>query len=247
MAEQARNLDETHASDIRDPRDSLPPLPIRAAGRATTWIVARFPALWPLVRWPTRKFFDRAARGWDKRISPIPGHLTALEAGLDRLNRPPERTLDVGTGTGVAALLLARRFPRAHVVGIDISEPMIRLARAKLDGELATRVEFAVADAAVLPFDASSFDLVAQVSVPVFFDEIARVLQPGGHAVIVNSIGQATPTYLPGELLEKGFARRGLESIAAGRAGAGTYLVAVKREAGPAQQAVDLTTKGRGS
>ena len=42
-------------------------------------------------------------------ISPVPEHLAALEAALAHLDSPPERILDLGTGPGVAAVLLAGR------------------------------------------------------------------------------------------------------------------------------------------
>jgi ubiquinone/menaquinone biosynthesis C-methylase UbiE len=203
-----------------------PPARIRVAGQALTRLVARSPLAWRLLRTPTRAFFDRAAPGWDQCIAPEGQHLAALEAAVDRLEQPTERILDLGTGSGVAALMLARRFPEAKVIGVDVSEAMIEVAREKLDEELADRVEFAVADAADLPYEPDSFDLVAQVSVPVFFDEIARVLAPGGHAVVVSSLGAATPFHTPPRTLNRGFSKRGMEPVDEGAAGVGTYFTA---------------------
>ena len=125
---------------------------------------------------------------------------------VDRLDTAPARVLDLGTGTGAAALWLARRYPEARVTGVDISEPMIEKARAKLPGELAERVDFRVADAERLPFADGAFDLVAQISVPVFFDEVARVLAPGGHVVVVSSLGVKTPFHTPEATVRKRFA-----------------------------------------
>jgi SAM-dependent methyltransferase len=206
-----------------------PPARIRVAGQALTRLVARSPLAWRLLRRPTRAFFDRAGPGWDQCIAPTGQHLAALEAAVDRLERPPERILDLGTGSGVAALMLARRFPEAKVTGVDVSEGMIEVAREKLDEELADRVEFAVADAADLPYEADSFDLVAQVSVAVFFDEIARVLRPGGHAVVVSSLGAATPFHTPPRTLDRGFRQRGMEPVDEGAAGVGTWFTARQR------------------
>jgi ubiquinone/menaquinone biosynthesis C-methylase UbiE len=203
-----------------------PPARIRIVGQALTRLVARSPLAWRLLRRPIRNFFDRAAPGWDGCIAPEGQHLEALEAAVDRLDRVPERILDLGTGSGVAALWLARRFPGARVTGVDLSEAMIEVARGKLDGELSGRVEFAVADAAKLPYGPESFDLVAQVSVPVFFDEIARVLAPGGHAVVVSSLGPATPFHTPPRMLDRGFRQRGLEPVDEGAAGVGTWFTA---------------------
>jgi SAM-dependent methyltransferase len=203
-----------------------PPLPVRLIGKALTRLVARAPSTWPLVRRPVRGFFDRLAGGWDERVRPdAPEHLAALAAAVARLEAPPARALDLGTGTGAGALWLARQFPQARVTGLDISERMIDQARAKLPAELSGRVDFLVGDANRLPFTDGSFDLVAQISVPVFFDEVARVLAPGGYVVVVSSLGLMTPFHTPERTLRTGFRRRGVEAVATGAAGAGTFFL----------------------
>jgi SAM-dependent methyltransferase len=170
------------------------------------------------MRRPVRGFFDRLAGGWDERVRPdAPEHLAALAAAVSRLEAPPAAALDLGTGTGAGALWLARQFPEARVTGLDISEAMIEQARAKLHAELSRRVEFLVGDADRLPFADGSFELVAQISVPVFFDEAARVLAPGGYVVVVSSLGVKTPFHTPERTLRNGFRRRGIEVVAAGR------------------------------
>lgn len=205
------------------PRD--PPAALRLTGQALSSLVARFPALWPILRRPTQRFFDRIASGWDQRVAPdSPEHLGALAAALERLESEPRRILDLGTGTGAAALWLARRFPAAEVVGIDISERMVEAARAKLPEELAGRVGFRVADAADPPFADRSFDLITQVSVPVFFDAVTRLLAPDGHVVIVSSLGARTPFHTPESVVRRGFARRGIGFAASGAGGRGTFL-----------------------
>ncbi len=66
-----------------------------------------------------RRFFDSVAAGWDERVrSDSPEYLEPLVAALDRLEASPGRILDIGTGTGAAALELADRYPDAEVVGI---------------------------------------------------------------------------------------------------------------------------------
>jgi SAM-dependent methyltransferase len=195
--------------------------------------VARWPAAWPLVRRPVRRFFDRLAGGWDERIAPdSPEHLAALVAALDQLETTPRRALDIGTGTGAAALMVARRYPEARVAGIDISPRMIEAARAKVPDDLAARVEFSVADAGSLPFEDASFDLVVQISVPTFFDEVARVLAPGGYVIVVSSLGAATPFHTPERVLRDGFVRRGVREVATGSGGRGTFVVARRSTAG---------------
>jgi SAM-dependent methyltransferase len=220
-----RMSEETRQHGTTPPR--RPPAPVRWIGKAEMRLVARAPQAWRIIRRPTRLFFDSLAAGWDKRVQPdSPEHLAALFAGIENIQTAPQRILDLGTGTGAAALALARRFPEARVEGVDISERMISAAREKAGDDLADRVRFSIADAAALPFEPESFDLVTQVSVPVFFDRIARLLRPEGHIIVVSSLGKATPYYLPNELLRRHFERRGLRAIAAGKAGTGTFFVA---------------------
>lgn len=196
-------------------------------GNAISLAIARAPRLWPLLRGPMRGFFDRVAPGWDERVEPdSPEHLAALEAAVERIGASPQQVLDVGTGTGAAALMLARRYPEAEVIGIDLSEQMIEGARAKVPPELRGRVTFSVGDASSLRYASNHFDLVVQVSAPVFFDELARVVAPGGHVVIASSIGPRTPCYTPDRVLRRGFERRGLGEVASGKAGPGTYFIA---------------------
>jgi malonyl-CoA O-methyltransferase len=203
-----------------------PPLPVRVIGKALTRLVARAPWTWPLMRRPVRGFFDRLAGGWDERVRPdAPEHLAALAAAVARLEVPPARVVDLGTGTGAGALWLAREFPQARVTGVDISEAMIERARAKLPAELSGRVDFLVGDAGRLPFADGSFDLVAQISVPVFFDEVARLLAPGGYVVVVSSLGPKTPFHTPRRTLRNGFRRRGVDVVADGAEGPGTFFL----------------------
>lgn len=205
------------------------PARIRLVGRAVNSIVARAPWLWPLIRPLARGFFERSAAGWDERTRAGSfDHLAAFAVAVSEVRPAPERVLDIGTGTGEAALFLAREFPRASVRGIDVSERMIRAAQAKVGLDPEGRIAFRVADAARLPYEAESFDLVAQLNMPPFFSEIARVLRPGGHAIVCSSWGAATPFYTPRALLERGFRRRGIEPFAGGEAHGGTWLVARK-------------------
>ncbi|MDX6582110.1 MAG: demethylmenaquinone methyltransferase / 2-methoxy-6-polyprenyl,4-benzoquinol methylase [Solirubrobacterales bacterium] len=171
-------------------------------------------------------FFDRAALGWDQRTGAgTVDHLEALAIATAKVSPAPERVLDLGTGTGEAALFLAREFPRASVRGVDLSEEMVRAAQRKVGLDPDGRLAFRVADAASLPYDDDSFDLITLVNLPPFFAEIARVLRPGGHVIVVASGGSATPFYTPGSVLERGFRRRGIEPVESGRGTRGTWFI----------------------
>ena len=205
------------------------PTRIRVIGRALNRLVVRAPWAWPAIRGPMRRFFDRAAPGWDARTGAgSPEHLAALAAALLYVRPAPERALDAGAGTGEGTLLIAREFPQARVRGVDISEEMIRTAREKVRLDPEGRVAFRVADAADLPYDDESFDLVTHLNMPPFVAEVARVLRPGGHVVVASSWGPATPFYTPNATLDRGFAKWGIEPAATGEVASGTYWVGRK-------------------
>jgi len=198
----------------------------RLVGRALNNLVARAPWLWPLLRRRMTNFFSERAVGWDQRTGAGgPGHLAPLASAVLRVSPSPERILDVGCGTGAGTLFLAREFPQARIRGVDISEEMVREAVAKVGLDPEGRVAFKVGDAAALPYPDESFDLVAQLNMPVFFDQVARVLRPGGHVIVAASWGKATPFYTRPKLLQWKFAQRGITQVELGEAGAGTYWV----------------------
>jgi ubiquinone/menaquinone biosynthesis C-methylase UbiE len=209
------------------------PRRIRVAGRMLNRLIVRAPWAWPAIRGPMRRFFDRSAPGWDGRTGAgSVEHLAPLAAALLDVKPAPERALDVGTGTGAGALLLAREFPQASVRGVDISEEMIRAARGKVGLDPSGRVAFRVVDAAGLPYDDDSFDLVTHLNMPPFIAEVARVLRPGGQVVVASSWGKETPFYTPKAVLDWSFAKLGIEVEAAGEAVSGTYWVGRKPRRG---------------
>jgi SAM-dependent methyltransferase len=199
---------------------------IRVVGRMLNGAVAHAPWLWPVLKHPMRRYFDRLAPGWDERTGAATvAKLTSFAAALLLVKPEPERVLDVGTGTGEAALFAAREFPRASVRGIDMSSEMIAAAQAKVGLDPDGRVAFKVADAAKLPWPDRSFDLVTLLNVPPFFSEIGRVLRPGGFVVIAATAGSATPFYTPDSVLRRGFGRHGIAEHARAEVGPGSYWV----------------------
>jgi SAM-dependent methyltransferase len=211
----------------------LPGELVRALGRRfarfATDVTVRRPALWPLLRPLMRLQFNVLAPHWDRLREP--GYMTAYEAGLAAV-APPERVLDVGTGTGLGAFAIAARFPDADIVGVDLSGEMVAEARRKAPPELAGRVRFEQADAAHLHFADESFDLVTLGNMIPFFDELARVLTHGGRLLVAFSSGAETPIYVAPARLRAELGRRGFSEFAEFNAGSGTALLARKRSPG---------------
>lgn len=143
--------------------------------------------------------FDRIAPVYDRMNS-------VMTAGLHRRWReraadvaalaPGDRALDVATGTGDLALELAERVgPDGEVIGCDVSERMLELARRK-----APAVEFERGNALELPYPDDAFD-AATVGFGArnFADlgrglaEMARVVRPGGRVVVLEITTPARP------------------------------------------------------
>jgi ubiquinone/menaquinone biosynthesis methyltransferase len=98
--------------------------------------------------------------------------------------------VDLACGTGDITLLLARKYPQGHVVGLDITEAMLALARKRSDSP---NVQFVNQDMSVLPFDANSADIISggyalrnAPDLGTTLDEIHRVLKPGGVAAFLD-------------------------------------------------------------
>ena len=106
----------------------------------------------------------------------------------------PQEILDIATGTGDFALLMARRIQPCHITGADISEGMMSVGREKVKQEgLQDMISFEHEDCLNLSFPDGSFDAVTSAyGVRNFQDldkglrEMRRVLCPGGHLLIVE-------------------------------------------------------------
>lgn len=144
-----------------------------------------------------REMFDNIAPKYD-----LLNH--TLSVNIDRIWRrrvvnevrraKPRRILDVATGTGDLAIALARRIRDVQVMGVDLSEAMLAVARRKveargLDNRIvlergdAERLDVADAsvDAATVAFGVRNFgDLAAGLR------ELARTIKPGGKVVILE-------------------------------------------------------------
>jgi ubiquinone/menaquinone biosynthesis C-methylase UbiE len=198
----------------------------RKFARVATVVAVRNPRLWRFFRPLMRRQFDAIASEWDTMRDP--DHLAPYERALQAVDPAPTRALDLGTGTGQGAFAIARRFPAAEVIGADLSERMLAQARSKTPPGLGGRIRFERADASRLPYADGSFELVAHANMIPFFDELARVLAPGGQALFAFSGGAETPIYVATERLREELSRRGFAEFADITEGKGSGLLARK-------------------
>jgi demethylmenaquinone methyltransferase/2-methoxy-6-polyprenyl-1,4-benzoquinol methylase len=137
-----------------------------------------------------REMFRRIAGRYD-----LTNHLLSL--GLDFFWRKraseivgqwkPARVLDVATGSGDLALTIEKKLPDAEIVGTDFCPEMLEIARSK------GLTKTLVADALHLPFPDMSFDVVTvafglrnMANWGAALREMARVLTPGGHVLVLE-------------------------------------------------------------
>ena len=146
---------------------------------------------------PIATMFDRISPKYDAlnhllslNIDKVWRSKTALEVAKSR----PKTILDLATGTADLAIALAKYNPQAHIVGMDISKKMMEIGKEKVKQQgLENQIELRLGDAASLPFDDNSFDVVTVgFGIRNFenreqgLSEIHRVLKPNGHAVILE-------------------------------------------------------------
>ncbi len=113
-----------------------------------------------------------------------------------------ENVLDIATGTGDLAIQFAEKTSVKKIVGLDLSDGMLSVARKKISGKpFSNKVEFIQGDSEALPFGDNSFDAITvSFGVRNFenlekgLSEIHRVLRKGGIFVILET---SVPTKFP--------------------------------------------------
>jgi malonyl-CoA O-methyltransferase len=110
-----------------------------------------------------RRAFNQAAKKYDDAAVLQRQVGTQLIERLDLISMTPQTILDVGAGTGTCAIELARRYPKAKVIALDVAANMLQKARGKLtwfDKILGHRQHFICGDAESLPVADHSIDLL---------------------------------------------------------------------------------------
>jgi phosphatidylethanolamine/phosphatidyl-N-methylethanolamine N-methyltransferase len=162
------------------------------------------------------KTYDRWAPVYDVVFGAV--FEQARRAAIDACENVTGRVLEVGVGTGISLPYYSQR---CRIVGIDISEDMLAVARKRVAEQHLSNIEdILVMDAQNLRFPAGSFDAVtAQYVVNTVpnpeaaLNEFYRVLRPGGELIIVNRIGaEAGPRLVVEKMLQPVVQRLGWRS-----------------------------------
>jgi ubiquinone/menaquinone biosynthesis C-methylase UbiE len=135
---------------------------------------------------------------------------------LDLLKiNPADSVLEVGSGPGLGLQLAAARAHQGRVVGVDLSDTMLEMARHRNHAQIeAGHVELHYGAADKLPFDDATFDKAMTMnSLHLWPDpvaglrEIKRTLRPGGRiAVAITRFSYASPAKFESHLMDAGFA-----------------------------------------
>ncbi|HEV2459980.1 MAG TPA: methyltransferase domain-containing protein [Ktedonobacterales bacterium] len=174
--------------------DTTPtPTAVAAGGAATSTARAQSKA----IKRQVREQFGRTAQAYVESAYHARGPDLARLVELAE-PRTTDRALDISAGGGHTALALAPRV--AHVIASDLTPTMLAAARVFLASRGVANVAYVVADAEHLPFLDASFDLVTVRMAPHHYadvraatQEMARVLQPDGRLVLIDSVASPDP------------------------------------------------------
>ncbi len=140
----------------------------------------------------SREWFDELGPGWDRLRGVFHDDVQRARA-IAKLVPRGMRVADIGTGTGILALELARA--GVHVIAVDSSSRMLATAEGKLRAHAIADVELRRGDASALPLADAEVDAALAHMVLHYIAspaeavrEMARVVRPGGRVVIVDFV-----------------------------------------------------------
>jgi demethylmenaquinone methyltransferase/2-methoxy-6-polyprenyl-1,4-benzoquinol methylase len=117
----------------------------------------------------------------------------------------PKQILDIATGTGDLAIMMAKLNPD-RIVGLDISSGMLEVGKQKIAAaNLSNKIEMIVADSEEMPFEDNTFDAITVsfgvrnfANLDKGITEIARVLKHNGVLVILETSNPTKPPFKQG-------------------------------------------------
>ena len=136
-----------------------------------------------------------------KMASPVYAALARRSTADLTQNKDNPIVLDLGSGPGFLMIEIKRLLPQAHLIGVDPSEPMLKIARENADAASFKDIETRLGRAEKIPVDSKTVNLlVSQWSLHDWadpkkgFSEISRVLKPNG-VVIISDWDRAYPIW----------------------------------------------------
>ena len=148
----------------------------------------------------------------DEELKGLPDSVVRTVAGCGNPTaladlREGETVLDVGSGGGIDAFLAAKKVsPKGKVIGVDMTEEMVQLAKENAERMKAENVEFRLGEIENLPVEDGIVDVIISNCVinlspdkDKVFTEVFRVLKPGGRILISDIVTQGE---LPDEIRE---------------------------------------------
>jgi ubiquinone/menaquinone biosynthesis C-methylase UbiE len=135
-------------------------------------------------------FPDKISSTYDEKVGKngIDYQAVFLE-GLSCVRNEPDKLLDICTGTGFAAFLIAKQFKDTKIEAVDLSNEMIRISKEKAKEVNYCNLIFRTGNAMNLDYLDNEFDMVVITNAPIYLAEAVRVLKPGGEILVAYSFG----------------------------------------------------------
>lgn len=146
--------------------------------------------------------FNKIAGNYDKlnSIMSLGTHQKWRQKATSRIDNHPGKILDLCCGTGDWTIMLAQKYPRADVFGLDFSQEMLKVAQHKVGHSETRNITLVSGNAMQLNYPDNNFDVVTigfgLRNVPdanTALSEIYRVLKPGGQLICLEAFKVETP------------------------------------------------------